>query len=591
MSTITSGYRTTNADFLVQDITNSDYYIFASTTVFTSTVNSNFSSNDFLEKTLFGKKINPSDTFFMIENRRWLSGTVYDQYDDTVDLSNKAFYIVVYPSDNTTGDYRVFKCLFNNYGAQSVNAPNFDPTLSDQIYRLGDGYVWKHMYAITVDQFKKYSALNYAPIINLESIITSVSGNGSIITFTSQNTFVKNMTVSVTGVNPTQYNVSNATIISANSSAFTVSGTATNSYVSGGIAKAKNQTVSEKSIDHIEILNVDTNKGYELKSGAIETVQNSNVVIHDSNNSLSETPDYYSGQILYITNKSTNRSDLYTIDTYSYNTTSRRATFTLLNKDEYVLAGLDFQIFPRIEITGDGTGAVAVPSINQFGVIEKVTMHNKGSGYTTAAARVVNPLFGFDPVNTSTVDVEAVLRPILSPEGGHATNFKYELGSKQVLVYLTLTDTDNLSIPSSNKYGKVGIVKNPTFITNTSPEIFDNRIELQLSSSLLTTDEIVTQSLGATVTFSGQVHEASGNTAYICNYHGPYQNYDNDGYFDLPLDPTKLIVSSQNQFISINNVVRPPYVQKTGDVYYMTSFATITRTPTSNEEYKIVLEF
>jgi hypothetical protein len=520
MSTITSGYRTSNANFLSQDITNSDYYIFVSTTVFTSTVNSDFSSNDFLEKTLFGKKINPSDTFFMIENRRWLSGTVYDQYDDMDDMTSKAFYIVVYPSDNSTGDYRVFKCLFNNYGAQSVNAPNYETDVDDQIYRLGDGYVWKYMYAITTDQFKKYSALNYAPII----------GNASA------------------------------------------------------------NTVINKSIDHIEISNPDTNKGYELKSGLVEEVLTNDVVIFAPDNSLSEITDYYSGQILYVTDPN-NESRLYTIDNYSYNISNLRGTLTLLDKDSFIQPNFSFKIFPRIEITGDGTGAIAVPSINQFGVIEKVTMHNKGSGYTNAAARVVNPLFGFDPVNTSTVDVEAILRPILSPEGGHATNFKYELGSKQVLVYLTLTDTDNLSIPSSNKYGKVGIVKNPTFITNTAPEIFDNRLELQLNSSLLTTDEIVTQSLGATVTFRGQVHEASGNTAYICNYHGPYENYDNDGYFDLPLDPTKLIVSSQNQFISINNVVRPPYVQKTGDVYYMTSFATITRTPTSNEEYKIVLEF
>ena len=520
MSTITSGYRTKNADFLVQDITNSDYYIFVSTTVFTSTVNSNFSSNDFLEKTLFGKKVDPNDVFFMIENRRWLSGTVYDQYDDTIDMSDKAFYAIVYPADNNTGDYRVFKCLFNNYGAQSVNAPNYEVDADDQIYRLGDGYIWKHMYSITTDQFKKYSSLRFSPII----------GNSSA------------------------------------------------------------NTVNEKSIDHIEVVNPVTNKGYELKTGTVEEVLTNDIVVYASDNSLSEITDYYSGQNIYITD-SNNESRLYTINKYSFNTLNKRATLTLLDKDSFIAPNFSFKIFPRISITGDGSGAIAIPDINQFGVIEKVTILNKGSGYTNAAARVVTPLFGFDPVNTSSVDVEAVLRPVLSPKGGHATNFKYELESKKVLVYLTLTDTDNLSIPSSNKYGKVGIVKNPAFTTNTSPEIFDNRIELQMSSSLLVTDEIVTQLSGNDVTFRGQVHESSGNTAYLCNYHGPYQNYDNDGYFDLPLDPDKLIVSSQNQFISINNVVRPPYIQKTGDVYYMTSFATITRTPTSNEEYKIVLEF
>lgn len=525
-STITSSYRTSNADLLVQDVSNSNYYIFASTTVFSSTVNSSFSTNDFLEKTLFGKKVAPSDTFLMIDNRRWQYGEVYDQYDDVVDLSTKSFYAIVYPSDNSTGDYRVFKCLFNNYGAPSYNAPNYEVDVIDQIYRMGDGYVWKYMYAITPTQFKKYSALRFAPII----------GNSSAV------------------------------------------------------------AVSNKSIDHIEVLNSEQNKGYELQSGKITGVYSNQIVISTPGNSLSALRGYYAGQNLYVTNAS-NVSRLYTIDTYVYDTINVEATLTLLDKDEFIQPNFTFKIFPRIEIIGDGANAVAIPDISvEFGVIEKITMLNTGSGYTRADARVVRPLYGFDPSVTSTIDVEAVLRPILSPEGGHATNFKYELKSNRVLIYLMLTDADNsdddnISIPTSNKYGKIGLVKNPTFTTNTPPALFDNRIELQLSSAILEEDEIVTQAFETAVTFNAQVHAVSGNTAYLCNYHGPYQNYDIDGYYDIPLDPTKQLVSSQNQFISINNVVRPPYVQKTGDVCYMTSFATITRTPTSNEEYKIVLEF
>jgi len=528
MSTITSSYRTSNADVLVQDVSNSDYYIFVSTTVFSSTVNSSFSSNDFLEKTLFGKKVAPSDTFLMIENRRWLYSNIYDQYDDMLDISDKSFYVIVYPSDNSTGDYRVFKCLFNNYGAPSYNAPNYEADVDDQIYRMGDGYVWKYMYAITPTQFEKYTALRFAPII----------GNSSA------------------------------------------------------------NTALNKSVDHIEVSNPEENKGYELKSGVIAEVLENDIVIYSANtdNSLSAIKDYYTGQNLYVTNPD-NISEVYTIDKYTYDTSNSRATIKLLDKDSFIQINHSFKIFPRIEITGDGTGAVAIPQIRLLpgdpdnGVIESVLILNKGSNYTRASARVVTPLYGFDPSATSSIDVEAILRPILSPSGGHATNFKYELKSKHALIYLTLTDTDNLSIPSSNVYGKIGLVKNPSFTSNTSPALFDNRIELQLSSALLEEDEIVTQVFETEVTFRAQVHEASGNTAYLCNYHGPYQNYDIDGYYDIPLDPTKPIVSSQNQFISINNVVRPPYVQKTGDVYYMTSFATITRTPTSNEEYKIVLEF
>lgn len=520
MTIITSKYRTRNADFFVQDVALQDYYVFVSSTGISGSINSDTSVNEFLEKTLFGKKVNTSDVFYMIDSNRWQYGTIYDQYDDAVDLSTKTFYTVVYPSDNSTGDYRVFKCIFNNYGEPSYNAPNYEAEIIDQIYRMGDGYVWKYMFAITPQQFQKYSALSYAPII----------------------------------------------------------GSASASPVVG------------KTIDHIEVTNYQINKGYEVKNGIIEEVLTNDIVIYSSAGNLSEISNYYSGQSFYVTNPD-NTSRLYTIDQYSFNTSNLRATIRLLDKDGFIQENFTFKIFPRIEITGDGSGAVAIPDINSLGTIEKILMLDNGSGYTKASARVVTPLYGFDPLIVNSLDVEAILRPILSPEGGHATNFKDELKSKRVLVYTVLTDADNLSIPSSNKYTKIGLVKNPEFVSNTSPSIFDNRIELELNSSILFDDEIVTQVSGSNVTFRAQVHEASGNTAFLCNYHGPYQNYNNDGFFDIPLDPTKSIVSSQNQFISINNVVRPPYIQKTGEVYYLTSFPPITRTSTSNEEYKIVLEF
>lgn len=520
MTIITNKYRTHNTDFFVQDIVDSNYYIFVSSTEISQSLNSEYSINDFLEKTLFGKKISAPDVFYLADNNRWRYGTVYDQYDDAVDLSTKTFYTVVYPSDNSTGDYRVFKCLFNNYGQPSYNAPNYENDVADQIYRLGDGYVWKYMYAISVIEFQKYSVLSYIPIIGTSSA-TPVVG---------------------------------------------------------------------KSIDHIDVTNYDTNKGYEVKSGTIKEVLDNDIVI--SGTGLSGVPNYYSGQTFSVLNTSTNTTEIYTIDQYSFDSTEFKATITLFDKDSFIEPNFTFEIFPRIEITGDGTGAIATPNINNtLGTIEKITIKNKGSGYTNATARVITPAYGFDTIAANSIDVEAILRPVLSPSSGHATDFKNELKSKRVIIYTTFSDTENLSIPSSNQYTKIGLVKNPDFVSNTTPSLFDNRIQLELNTSILFEDEIVTQVDGSVITFSAQVHEASGNTVYLCNYHGPYQNHDNDGYFDIPLDPSKSIVSSQNQFISINNITRPTYVQKTGEVYYMTSFPPITRTASSNEEYKIVLEF
>ena len=533
MSIITHKFRTSNTNNFKEDFMTSDYYVFASSTNISQTRNSELSKTEFLENTLFGKKVDSNEVFYVTEGikYRWITGTVYIQYDDKIDLLNKAFYTIVYPSDNSTGDYNVYKCLSNNHGAKSINAPNYDQYTDDQIYRSSDGYVWKHMYTISTVEFEKYSGLGYAPIIGTSS----------------------------------------------------------------------SNTVNQRSIDHIEVENYDLNKGYELRQGSILEVLNDDIVIYSSNLNLSEISSYYTGQNFYVIDTD-NVAQVYTIDTYSYNVSTQKATIRLLDKNSFIESTFTFKIFPRIEIKGDGTGAAAIPNINSLGTIESILVLNKGSGYTKATARIVTPLYGFDTISAASTDVEATLRPILSPIGGHATNFAEELLSRRAIVYVGLTDTDNLSIPSTNRYTKIGLVKNPEFTSNTSPELFDNRLELGVSSNVFTVGEIVTQANNGITTFSGEVHETGSGVIYLCNYHGPYQNYEhnNDGYYDIAFDtnginddpPTnRPIISSQTQIVNINNFIRPPYVQKTGEVYYMTIFSPITRTSTSNEEYKIILEF
>lgn len=597
MSIITHEFRTNNTSNFKQDFFDSDYYVFVSSTQVSPTINSETSVKTFLENTIFGKKVDPFEVFFMIDNNRWQYGLVYDQYDDQVDLSTKKFYAIIYPADNSTGDYRVYKCISNNQGAPSYNAPNYDADTDDQIYRMGDGYVWKYMYAISTTEFQKYSALRYIPIIYPTNIITNVSASGSAITYTVNNNFVPGMVVSVRGIDPSQFNITDRVITAASPTTFTVAGTETGIYQSSnGKCFTKPIPVLKRAINHIEIDNFDLNKGYELREGLIEEVGSTNIVISSTDLNLSELANYYTGQNFYVINAD-NIAKLYTIDTYSYNVNTKKATITLLDKDSFIEANFNFQIFPRIEITGDGSGAIAIPKIDSLGSIKDILILDKGQGYTRAAARVVTPLFGFDTTSTLSTDVEALLRPILSPVNGHGFNLEQELISTRTHAYVTLTDTDNVtSIPSSNVYTKLGLVKNPDFISNT--EIFDNRLKLELNSDILVPGEIVTQTYENSISFTAEVHEVSGNTVYLCSYHGPYQNYpiantSVDGYEDIPINFKAPIISSQGQLLNINkiNSERSPYIQKTGDVYYMTNFSPITRTESSNEEYKIIIEF
>lgn len=71
--------------------------------------------------------------------------------------------------------------------------------------------------------------------------ISTVTGNGTTVVYTvsGTNTFDVGMSVTITGVNPTAYNLTDQTITASNSTTFSIASSATGTYVSGGTATAK----------------------------------------------------------------------------------------------------------------------------------------------------------------------------------------------------------------------------------------------------------------------------------------------------------------------------------------------------------------
>ena len=153
-----------NKLFIADAKANEDYYMFVSSIGGLTPVDSASSQNEFLEKSLFAKKINQKDINFMIKYYPWQRGVVYEEYDDVTDLDQTKFYAVVGPNDNDTGDYRIYKCLNNNERGSAESPPTFDAANLNQIYETADGYVWKYMYRLTTLQFEGWNALGYIPI-------------------------------------------------------------------------------------------------------------------------------------------------------------------------------------------------------------------------------------------------------------------------------------------------------------------------------------------------------------------------------------------------------------------------------------------
>ena len=124
---------------------------------------------------LFGKHVTADDIAFMAKLIEWESGAIYDSYDDQVaDLQTKNFFVASIES----GNYHIFKCIYNGGGVPSTDRPLFSETgADDELYILDDGYHWKYMATTTVVQWNKFKTSDYMPIFpNANVSANAVSG-------------------------------------------------------------------------------------------------------------------------------------------------------------------------------------------------------------------------------------------------------------------------------------------------------------------------------------------------------------------------------------------------------------------------------
>ena len=89
-------------------------------------------------------------------------------------------------------------------------------------------------YDTTIDQGANWY-INF--IYNQPVTITNITGNGTTVTYTTAaQAFTVGQLVSITGVIPSQYNLTNVAIATRTSTQFTVTNSATGVYISGGVA-------------------------------------------------------------------------------------------------------------------------------------------------------------------------------------------------------------------------------------------------------------------------------------------------------------------------------------------------------------------
>ena len=122
----------------------------------------------------------------MIQRIDWVINTVYDYYEDDVDMfsldGNKRLIRSFYVRNKYD---QVFKCLWNNNDTEANDEPFFQPGSygSNNIYKGSDGYKWKYMYTIDAGSKTKFMDSFWIPIPvgnDIVNPISTSSGYGDI---------------------------------------------------------------------------------------------------------------------------------------------------------------------------------------------------------------------------------------------------------------------------------------------------------------------------------------------------------------------------------------------------------------------------
>ena len=228
-----------------------------------------------------------------------------------------------------------------------------------------------------------------------------------------------------------------------------------------------------------------------------------------------------------------------------------------------------------INITGDGTGAAAIATVNSTNAVNSIIITNPGSGYTFASINI-----------TDLSGVNAVARAIISPPGGHGSDPLYELGGKNVMINARLAGSENGILPIVNEYRQISILKDPKLAGTSNVSTLDAFSQVMkittAGSNDYILDEVVYQGTSvANSTFSAEVldWDAANGIVSVINTQG------------TPTASQSLVGVNSFTVRSVASVTDPDLQRYSGKILYADNIKPISRSSDQIEDYKIVLRY
>ena len=346
------------------------------------------------------KKVGYGDISHVIPRYNWTSNTVYSMYthDDPEMHSNTTSPLIV-----MTSDFNVYKCLDNANNSVSTSRPISVSTESGAIDdKYGqDNYKWKYLYTITAAEALKFVTPNFIPVKTLRS---------------------------------------------ANSSGF--SGSTGIAYDDG----SAQYDIETNAVDgSIEVYTVEQKgSGYQFFSGScLDGVNDSSTTkVVSLTSGVNVTNGVYDNSGIYVNNL------VRKVLSYEYDANNSKAIFTLDEALPSAATGA-FHVFPQIKVYGDGVGANArCLEGSESGTIGAVFAGDVGANYGSAEVKVIQNGY-------SASGIGGIVKPIISPKGGHGYDIVEETGANYVMVNSRLEQSENDKFTVSNDFRKLGVIKNP----------------------------------------------------------------------------------------------------------------------------------
>ena len=485
------------------------------------------------------KKVVTTDVTFCVPRYNWANNTAYFAYDNTQNamLAN-TFYVM-------TDDYNVYKCLANNNGGGNSTAKPSGQSTS--IVTPGsDGYKWKYMYTISAASALKFVTTNYIPV--------------------QQVRFQNTVMAAATQENTLQRAVENAA-------------------VDGAInifRKTANGTVGGAEYLQFETDTLDNGFGgaYSHTTTSVR-IQSSAV----------GTDDVYVGSDIFFTSGDAEGQGG-TIT--AYNGTTKVVTFAPAVSSAPAQND-GYQIAPRLQILGDGSGANArANGTNTAGLTDVITIA-AGSGYSNA---IVNIL-----ANSSWNTDDAAVQAVIEPKGGHGFDAVEELGGYNVMINVRLENDESGEFTVANDFRKIGLISHPNAANTSSGADLNSAATMSLadqalritvqsfSGSAYTSDTLVTGSLsGAT----GRVVDWTSGTSKLRLTQVTKGSNSSNGWDGTPGSfqaNEALTIPGGATTANSSSIEGPDLKAYTGDILYVENRSPISRASDQIEDVKLIINF